>query len=125
MKYITLALILLLTSCATLRFDANEFQSYITLQELSTSAVSSCGTPAVMAQVQQMQQIMNHQFLYVAYRELNTPAFTRSASELKIVIDGLVLRYNGDSVPSDAYCQEKLKNVSIGAAQLAREIGRL
>jgi hypothetical protein len=125
-KYITLIVSsILLTSCAKLNFDGNEFNSYLTIKEISENSIRLCGTPAVKTQVQDLQRIMNRQLLYITYREVRATPFIHSAREMKTVIDRLAARYNSKGEPSTAYCQEKLKNVALGATQLARELGRL
>lgn len=125
-KYITLIVAsILLTSCATLNFDGNEFNSYITIKEISESSIGLCGTPAVKTQVQDLRRIMNHQLLYITYREGSDTLFAHSASALNVVIAGLADRYDGKITPSTVYCEEKLKNIALGATQLARILGRL
>ena len=43
---------------------------------------------------------------------------------LKDIVDGLYTRYQKET-PSRGYCQEKLKNVSLGSSTVIRALGRL
>jgi hypothetical protein len=125
MKIQLILISLLLTACASFNFDSTEFNSFITVKEIADNSIKLCGSPAIIPKVQELQRVMDHQFLYSSYREARPDGFIMAATNLKSMIDIMNIRYSGKSVPSVGYCEEKLKDISLGASTIARVVGRL
>ena len=123
-KILLISTAVLLTACASLQFDALEYDRYITVQELATNAQTNCSdTFTVQGQVDDLKTAMDHQFSYAQYRE-SKPQVAEAAKNLKEMIDALHKRYHSD-IPTVGYCEEKLKNITLGAQTVARTLGRM
>ena len=126
MKIQLLLLSLVVTACASFNFDSTEFNSYITIKEISDNSVKMCNTPTIIVtKVQELQRIMNHQFLYSSYRGARPADFITASTNLKSMIDTMTSRYDSKTLPSTGYCEEKLKDISLGATTIVRVLGRL
>lgn len=123
-KILIISVAVLLTACASLQFDALEYDRYITVQEIATQAQQNCAdTYMVQGQVDELKSAMDHQFSYAQYRE-SKPQVAEAAKSLKEMVDALHKRYHTD-VPTVGYCEEKLKNITLGAQTVARTLGRM
>lgn len=123
-KILILSAAVLLTACASLQFDALEYDRYITVQEIAQQAQSNCSdTYTIQGQVDELKIAMDHQFSYAQYREAK-PQVAEAAKSLKEMIDALHKRYHSD-IPTVGYCEEKLKNITLGAQTVARTLGRM
>lgn len=124
-KIIILSVLVLMTACYNIQFDSLEYDRYITIKEIADNAIQQCGTPVVIYDISNIKTSMDHQYLYSVNREAR-PQVASAAASLKELVDGLYNRYASSSEPpSIAYCQEKFKNISLGATTVVRTLGRL
>lgn len=121
-KIITLVLISTLSACYNITFDALEYDRYIFLKQAADTGYAQCGTDNVIPTIAKLKQDMDHQFLYSAGR-ISRPQVAVASKNLKSVIDRLYDQYQGNT-PSVVYCQEKFKNISAGADNLIKELGK-
>lgn len=123
---IVILFVMMLPACVSFRFDSLEYDRYISIKELADNTAKNCEKDGiyVRSQVAVLKATMDHQFLYSVNREAR-PYVADAAQNLKGIVDGLYARYQQDTTPSVGYCQEKLKNVSIGATTIVRVLGRL
>lgn len=124
MKKILIISSILLTACVNLQFDSLEYDHYINIKEIADSASILCGNPAIQKDIDLLKQVTDHQYVYSTNREAR-PQVADAAKNLKEIVDTLYARYQQPQVPSKGYCQEKLKNVSLGAITVVRALGRL
>lgn len=124
MKIFLIMTILLLSGCANFTFDPVEFNNMVTVKELTNSAYSECGTPEVAKPIEQIKTLIDHQFIYSAYREARSTEFNIAIINLKEISDGLAMRYKTE-IPSKVYCQEKIKLIGSGSSAITRILGRL
>lgn len=123
---IVIVLMMMLSACFSLQFDSLEYDRYVSIKEIADNTISYCEKDGtyVRNQVSLLKATMDHQFLYSINREAR-PYVAEAAQNLKGIVDGLYVRYQKDTIPSVGYCQEKLKNVSLGATTVVRTLGRL
>lgn len=124
MKRLICLVPLLLSGCSSFVFDPIEFNNMVTVKELTNTAYSECGTPEVAKPIEQIQTLIDHQFIYSAYREARSTEFNIAIINLKEISDGLAARYKTE-IPSKVYCQEKIKLIGSGSSTIARILGRL
>jgi len=122
-KIFIITSIILLSACVNLQFDSMEYDHYVSIAEMADSAVLLCGSPQVIPEVNRIKEYMDHQYLYSSNRE-SRPQVSDASKNLKGIIDGLYARYQ-TGTPSKGYCQEKLRNVSLGSITIVRALGRL
>lgn len=122
-KTIILLAALTLSGCVSLQFDSLEYDRYISIKETADNAILLCGDSAVLHEVKLLKQSTDHQFLYSSNRS-SRPQVATAATNLKTIVDGLYNRYQ-NGTPTESYCREKLKNVSIGASTVVSTLGRL
>lgn len=114
---------LLLSACVNLSFDSFEYDQYIRIEEIADSAMLLCGTPEVNKEITSLKKLMDHQYIYATNREAR-PQVAEATRNLKSIVDSLYARYQKET-PSKGYCQEKLRNVSLGSSTVIRALGRL
>ena len=122
MKYLYLLSLLFITSCATISFDALEYDRFISIQEKAISMKQLCGTPDIQLAITQLKQDMDHQYTYEMYRAIK-PIIADASKNLKDIIDNFYLT-SKDKPTSMIYCTQKLDNISIGSQLLIKELGK-
>lgn len=122
-KISILMLIISLSACYNLNFDALEYDRYVTIKQQTDNLILLCGTDSIPLKINDLKQSMDHQYLY-SYNRQNRPQIATAANELKAMVDGLQLRYQ-IGTPSKVYCQEKLEDISIGTTAVIHELGRM
>ncbi|MGZ8924333.1 MAG: hypothetical protein ACXW2E_00485 [Nitrososphaeraceae archaeon] len=119
---LVIVLSLFLFSCANIQFDSLEYDRYITIKEIVDSD-SMCSSVVVDQQLLRVKQLVDHQVLYASNRT-DRVKITEATNNLKVMVDKLYSRYEQSNKPSLVYCQEKLKNISIGASVIIQVLGR-
>ena len=124
-KLIVCMFAFVLSACISLSFDPMEYDRYVTLKEQSDQLIPFCADqPYISNQISRMKIAMDHQYIYEQYRGNVRPNVIGASIELKNMIDEMNDRYSKET-PSIGYCQEKLRNISLGATVMMRELGRL
>ena len=119
MRNILMIISALLVSCASLTFDAGEFDRFTSMKHMSDSLISECGTPSINKSVDELYIITEHQFEYTAHRP-GRAQITKATADVFIMTASLK-QHVGEY--SKIYCQEKLKNISAGTAIIIHTIG--
>jgi hypothetical protein len=117
-------LFLFLTSCVNLTFDPVQFERMINIKEQATLVKSKCGQLEVAQTVHMLDEIMNHERVYVSYRK-GSPQHYQSIYLISDMISELHVRYESKQLPSADYCNLKLDNIITGLDIILTEEGKL
>lgn len=124
-KSMILLILLSLTSCSRLTFDALEFDRFISLSEVASHLSKQCSEPEVIrVKSSQMLEAVAHMDNYGQHRG-TSPEILKSVTILHSMVSELKVRYEGNRQPSLIYCQEKLKTISITSSVISDTLGRL
>ena len=124
MRILNIALILLLTGCSSLTaFDSTEYDRYITIKMTADAAIPECGSAEVKKSIDELGALISHQFVYASYRESRTQIGV-ATTEIAGLIANLQAKYKTGE-PSVGYCQEKLKNISMGTTTILQTLGNM
>jgi hypothetical protein len=121
-KYLVLPF-LMLTSCVNLTFDSRQYDSLITVKEISEKSVEYCNDKSDSVEsLRAIRQILNHEFLYAKYRA-DQEILQTSILRLIGIVDEAQKRYK-EETPSVAYCELKFQTISAGTTTVISTIGK-
>lgn len=125
--FLIMALLALLTSCATdlyLKFDAQELQNFVEVKAEADVARSSCSRDPVYAAEMALFMMPKKAAIAESYvMARGTPEIRSAAKIISELVEELRNAY-ATGTPSKAYCEIKYGNISAAAARIAATISR-
>lgn len=117
---VSIAILLSLTGCFNLSFDALEYDRFIQIKEQSELAKTKCANINSKTFIADLKKLIDHQEFYTSNRQ-ERENIKQSTATLKLMVDSL---YSKETY-SQAYCEEKLDNISKGSLMMIQALGNL
>lgn len=111
-----------LVGCASLAFDAGEFDRLVSMKIESDRAVMQCGTANAYKSINSLAEMAAHQYVYAQYRS-NRQQIDKASTEVSSMIAELNDKYKNGGQPSATYCQVKLADISSGLQTMLKTMG--
>jgi hypothetical protein len=124
MKILLAMIMFILSGCASLNYDAGQYDRIVSILNLSESSIKLCNrADKIRPRINEISELASHQVQYSKYRATREKEYLASV-ELAAMASELKIKYDSAN-PSVNYCSIKLQHIREGAILMLKTLGAM